>query len=249
MNLWSDCLSEACIVHFFGSLLLAPLQARTQSTLALAAHALCAAPALTLQMLVTRSATSARRVRWSPAAGHGMPCSGRLAHSLHRPRRSLQHPRLSCPCSQRATHHVVGTPPLLAAGTFQSVSGALSCIECPVGTYSVMTGSASLKDCLPAPPGNYAEGIGNDGFVPCPAGTFQNLPGQGACKVGGVPRALLFDGRQRAALVHQMASILHPGHALLPAGASGSLSPSHSIRPALPPCSPARPALPAPEPA
>ncbi len=91
--------------------------------------------------------------------------------------------------------HAARSPPIplnpyLAAstvGTYQSVSGALSCIECPVGTYSVMTGSASLKDCLPAPPGNYAEGTGNDGFTPCQAGTFQDLPGQGACKVGNAP--------------------------------------------------------------
>ena len=110
-----------------------------------------------------------------------------------------------------------------------------------MGTYSVMTGSAALKDCLPAPPGNYAEGTGNDGFVPCPAGTFQNLPGQGACKVGGLPGVLLCDGWQRAALARQTASMLHPAHALLPASSSGSLSPSHFHAPSsasLQPCPP-----------
>lgn len=52
------------------------------------------------------------------------------------------------------------------------------------GTYTEMTGAPSLFECLLAPPGNYAEGSGNDGFTPCPAGSFQDLPGQGSCKVG-----------------------------------------------------------------
>ena len=72
---------------------------------------------------------------------------------------------------------------ICAPGTYQNAAGKLSCIECPVGTYSEMTGAKALSDCKLAPAGNFAEGTGNDGFTPCLAGTFQDKPGQGACKV------------------------------------------------------------------
>ena len=109
-----------------------------------------------------REAPTRRSARW-PLAAPPMPSHACLPPSP-RPRRRPRAPR--------------------PAGSFQNVTGALSCIECPAGTYSSMTGSTDLEDCLPAPRGNYAEGTGNDGFVPCPAGTYQDLPGQGACKVG-----------------------------------------------------------------
>ena len=68
-------------------------------------------------------------------------------------------------------------------GTYQDKPGQLTCLECPVGTYSEMTGARAVTDCKPAPAGNFAEGTGNDGFTPCLAGTFQDKPGQGTCKV------------------------------------------------------------------
>jgi hypothetical protein len=71
---------------------------------------------------------------------------------------------------------------ICAPGTYQNATGKLDCIECPVGTYSEMTGAKNLADCKLAPAGNYAEGTGNDGFTPCLAGTYQDKPGQGACK-------------------------------------------------------------------
>ena len=45
-----------------------------------------------------------------------------------------------------------------------------------------MTGSTDISACLPAPKGNYAPGTGNDGFIPCEGGTYQDEEGQGACK-------------------------------------------------------------------
>ena len=51
-----------------------------------------------------------------------------------------------------------------------------------MGTYNERTGAKAIAECLPAPAGNYAEGTGNDGFTPCPGGTFQDVPGQGKCK-------------------------------------------------------------------
>ena len=71
-----------------------------------------------------------------------------------------------------------------APGSYQDTTGQTACIECPVGTYSEMSGANSTSTCKPAPPGNFAEGTGNDGFTPCLAGTFQDKSGQGACKVG-----------------------------------------------------------------
>ena len=51
-----------------------------------------------------------------------------------------------------------------------------------MGTYTEMAGSTDISACLPAPKGNYAPGTGNDGFIPCEGGTYQDEEGQGACK-------------------------------------------------------------------
>lgn len=51
-----------------------------------------------------------------------------------------------------------------------------------MGTYNEMTGAKALSNCRPAPPGNFASGVGNDGFTPCSGGTYQDKAGTGACK-------------------------------------------------------------------
>ncbi|EFN50756.1 hypothetical protein CHLNCDRAFT_28745 [Chlorella variabilis] len=45
-----------------------------------------------------------------------------------------------------------------------------------------MTGGTEIEVCVAAPKGNYAPGTGNDGFIPCEGGTYQDEEGQGACK-------------------------------------------------------------------
>ncbi len=94
-----------------------------------------------------------------------------------------------------------------------------------MGTYSEMTGAKALGDCKLAPAGNYAEGTGNDGFTPCLAGTYQDKPGQGACKVSGSWKVWGVDSGRRGG----MRPRIEP---LQPRSSSAA-------RPACPACSPA----------
>lgn len=88
-----------------------------------------------------------------------------------------------------------------AAGSFQNLSGALSCTLCPGGTYSEQSGAVSISACQPCPGGHYCPSntsswarlnCGRGNFCPVASGAptpcpFQVPPsgGWGALQVQG----------------------------------------------------------------
>ena len=83
------------------------------------------------------------------------------------------------PCALGSYSTTGNTPCVTApAGRFVSVTGAITAVPCPVGTFQNQTGQSA---CLPASPGHYVSVTGSAVQLPCPAGTYQNQSGQSAC--------------------------------------------------------------------